>query len=116
MRKLAVVWACLFLLTAAASAQSTFGVVLGTVKDSSGAIISGATVRLTNTGENTSHEAISDNAGNYDFQNVKPGSYSVTVTQKGFRSSTIRDIALEARQTIRVDATLQVGEVTQTAE
>lgn len=48
---------------AAAGAQSTLGVVLGTVKDPSGAVVSGAVVRLTNAGENTSRETVSSENG-----------------------------------------------------
>lgn len=96
--------------------QSTFGVVLGTVKDTSGAVITGATVRLINVAENTSREGASDNLGNYEFQNVKPGRYNITVTQQGFRAFNARDISVETRQTVRLDAALQVGEVSQSIE
>ena len=54
-------------------AQSTFGVVLGEVRDSSGGLVRGAAVRLTNTAENTTRETTSDTAGNFEFQNVKAG-------------------------------------------
>ena len=97
-------------------AQSTFGVFLGTVTDATGAVVSGAKVRLTNQGENTTREAAADSSGNYEFQNVKPGLYTVAVTQSGFRGFSAKDIVLVSRQVIRVDAALQVGEVTQTVE
>ncbi|MBI3684446.1 MAG: TonB-dependent receptor, partial [Acidobacteria bacterium] len=99
-----------------ASAQSTLGVILGTVKDASGAVVGGAVVKLTNVGENTSRERKTNENGDYEFQNTKPGTYSVTVTQPGFKTSTATQITLDARQTVRVDAALQVGEVTQTLE
>jgi len=104
------------LLPASSLAQSTLGVVLGTVKDSSGAVVKDAVVRLTNAGENTSREALSDANGNYEFQNVKPGTYIVSATAQGFRPFTATGIPLEARRTVRVDVTLQVGDLTQAVE
>jgi outer membrane receptor protein involved in Fe transport len=99
-----------------AFAQSTLGVVLGTVKDSSGGVLAGARVRLTNAGQNTFQERTTNEDGDYEFQNTQPGSYLVSVTQGGFQTFTARDIVVTARQTVRVDAVLQVGEVTQTVE
>ena len=98
------------------SAQSTFGVVLGDIRDSSGAVVRGAKVRLTNTAENSTRDVVSDANGTYEFQNVKAGPYSINVTFAGFRAFKISDLALIARQTLRVDAALQVGDATQTVE
>lgn len=98
------------------SAQSTLAVVLGTVRDASGAVIKGAAVKLTNTGENTTRTAVSSANGDYEFQNTKPGTYSVTVTSPGFRTFTANGVQLAARQTARVDAALEVGELSQTVE
>ena len=97
-------------------AQSTFGVVLGEVKDSSGAVIRNAKVRLTNTAENNSREGASDANGNYEFQNVKAGIYQVAVSAPGFRSYNANGLTLVARQTLRVDASLQVGDTATTVE
>lgn len=97
-------------------AQSTFGVVLGEVKDSSGAVIRNAKVRLTNTAENTSREGVSGTDGNYEFQNVKAGIYQVSVSAPGFRSFSANSLTLVARQTLRIDATLQVGDTATVVE
>jgi hypothetical protein len=97
-------------------AQSTFGVVLGVVKDSSGGVVSSATVKLTNTAENSTREVTSDTNGNYEFQNVKAGPYMVSVGAAGFRTFNTTNLVLDARQTLRVDAVLQVGDVTQVVE
>jgi hypothetical protein len=109
-------FAALLLCSLPALAQSTLGVVLGTVRDASSAVVSGASVKLTNTGEQTSRETTSNTAGDYEFQNVKPGNYTLAVTQPGFRQFTGRDIAVSARQTVRVDASLAVGDVAQAVE
>lgn len=104
------------LILSTASAQSTLGVVLGTVQDPSGAVIAGATVKLTNTGENTSAETQSASSGNYEFQNVKPGTYTINVSQSGFQALNTSTFQVAARQTVRVDAMLKVGDVAQAVE
>ncbi|MFN0102328.1 MAG: carboxypeptidase regulatory-like domain-containing protein [Bryobacteraceae bacterium] len=97
-------------------AQSTFGVVLGEVKDGSGAVVRDARVRLTNTAENSIRDGVSDANGVYEFQNVKAGPYSVSVSSTGFRTFSASELTLVARQTLRVDAVLQLGDVSQVVE
>jgi hypothetical protein len=99
-----------------ALAQSTLGVVLGDVTDSSGGRVGGATVRIVNLGENVPRETTAYDSGNYEFQNVKPGDYSVEISKAGFRTFRIKSVTLVSRQTLRLDAKLEVGEVTQTIE
>ncbi|MBM3788175.1 MAG: hypothetical protein FJW30_27865, partial [Acidobacteria bacterium] len=108
--------AILLTLGFACHAQSTFGVVLGEVKDASGGVVAGAKIRLTNTAENIVREGVSAANGAYEFQNVKAGPYSVSVTAAGFRTFSAAGLQLDARQTLRVDASLQLGEVTQVVE
>ena len=93
--------------------QSTYGVILGTVKDSSGASVANATVKITNTDENTVREATTSQNGDYEAQNLLPAHYSVTVSNQGFATFTATNLTLAARQTLRVDALLQVGQMTQ---
>ncbi len=66
--------------------QSTFGTVLGSVKDNSGAIVPRATVRLTDTDENTTRETTTNGNGDYEFVNTKDGHYKVEVTAAGFQT------------------------------
>lgn len=103
-------------LSSFAAAQSTFGVVVGEVRDASGATVPNAKVKLTNTAENSSREATSNSSGLYEFQNVKAGPYTLNVTAQGFRAFNAANLELVARQTLRVDAALQVGDMTQTVE
>src|SRR6267142_5077478 len=100
----------------ASYAQSMFGVVLGTVKDASGAVVTQASVRLTNLGENIARDATTSDNGTYEFQNTKPGLYAVRVSHAGFRTFTAQDLTLVARQTLHVDAALQLGEVSEIVE
>src|SRR6266478_1559457 len=102
MRNLPTFLAAFLCLGAAAYAQSTFGVVVGAVRDPSGAVVTGASVRLTNLEQNTSQDAKTSGDGDYEFQNVKPGSYSVTVNHGGFRAFSATGLTLVARQTLRV--------------
>ena len=104
------------MLAAPLSAQSTFGTLLGNVTDSSGAAVAGAKIKITNLGEGTSREATGSNEGLYDFQNLKPGEYSIEVTKTGFRAFVVKQVTLLSRQALRVDARLEVGEVRQTVE
>lgn len=97
-------------------AQSTYGVFVGTVKDPSGAIVVGASVKLVNTGTATTRTALSNAEGQYTFQNVEPGTYQIEVLFAGFRQSQMTSLTLQARETQRVDVTLAVGSESQTVE
>ena len=92
-------------------AQSTFGTVLGTVRDNSGAVVPKAKVSLTDTDENTGRATLTDAKGDYEFVNTKPGHYKVEVTAPGFQLFAAGDLLLVARQTLRMDVGLQVGQV-----
>jgi Carboxypeptidase regulatory-like domain len=107
---------CLFfgIASVSAEAQSTFGTVIGTVKDQSGAVVPNANVKLTNTDENTTRAAVTGSDGAYEFLNLAPAHYRVTVTAVGFQVFTATDLLLVARQTLRVDAPLQVGQASET--
>jgi hypothetical protein len=79
------------------------------VQDSSGGAVSGALVTLTNVNTAQSLEAKTDDAGRYTLSNVSPGTYSLKVTQKGFKVETITDIQVSANTVTRVDRQLEVG-------
>jgi hypothetical protein len=95
-------------------AQSIFGAVLGTVKDTSGGLVPNATVLVTNVDENTTRTAATNANGEYEALNVKPGRYRVEVIAEGFETFATSEVRLDARQTLRVDATLEVGGVAET--
>ena len=75
---------CAACLATTALAQSTFGTILGTVTDASGAVVPDLVVRITNQGENISREVRSDAQGNYQAENLKEGFYSITVKPRVF--------------------------------
>jgi len=110
-----LVFCCLLLPVAARlAAQSTYGAILGTVRDSSGAVVVGAQVSLENTGTKATRAMATDASGSYAFKNIDVGSYALTITATGFEQESLPAIALTARETRRMDATLKPGAETQT--
>ena len=110
-----IVWRVLFccalavLLGLQLDAQSTFGSILGTVHDGTGAVVTTAHVTLTNTGTSAKRMADSDAQGNYAFKNIDVGHYKLTIAAPGFASQSLPELSLTARETLRMDATLQPG-------
>ena len=104
-----IVCSVLLLCPIATYAQSTFGTVLGTVKDNSGAVVPRVVVKLTDTDENTSRETTTNGNGDYEFVNTKAGHYKIEVTAQGFQGYEATGLLLVARQTLRLDISLQVG-------
>jgi hypothetical protein len=105
--------AVLLLLSGCVYAQSTLGTILGTIRDASGATVGTADVVITNLDQGTSRTVQADSNGNYVDVNEQPAHYSVAVSKSGFQSQVVRDVQLIARQELRVDVTLQVGQTTQ---
>jgi hypothetical protein len=90
-------------------AQSTFGTVLGTVKDPSGSLIPGAIVTLTNTGTNALRSAVTNTNGGYEFVNVEIGNYRFSIQATGFQKTEYQAFDVAARATVRVDIDLKVA-------
>src|SRR2546430_8197523 len=93
--------------------QTTFGTILGTVTDPSGAVMPNVVITVTNQGENISREVHSDAQGNYQAENLKEGLYTLMAKPQGFGELTIKDVRLTARQTVRADFKLVVGGTTE---
>lgn len=97
-------------------AQLVNGTVTGSVLDDSGAVIIGATVRLTNTGTAITQVATTDENGNFRFLLLTSGSYRVDVASPGFRSFLRDGITVEAGRSLAIPVRLSVGAVTETIE
>ena len=107
---LALAILCLLLLTLPAGfAQTSRGSFTGTVTDSAGAVITGATVTLTDIGTDVSRTATTNQNGLYEFVSVEPSTYRMEVTKPGFRSSTSSPILLQTQNALKQDFSLQVG-------
>jgi hypothetical protein len=94
-------------------AQSTQGSIFGSVKDKAGAVVPGADVTLTNTDEGAVRTTKSNGVGEYHFQDVKAGTYSLEVSAAGFEKWSVTGVALEVRQELRLDTSLAIGTVQQ---
>src|ERR1700691_3238891 len=81
--------------------------ISGTVKDSSGASIPGATVTAANAGTGITETRTSNGQGFFSFQSLALGTYVVTVTQKGFKEYQQTDLVLDVNSALNVEATLQ---------
>lgn len=95
------------------TAQSIQGSILGTVTDSTGAVVAGATVKITDTDTNVTRTVTTNSAGDYQLLNINAGHYQVTVSRSGFQTVVLNDLILTARQQLRADAKLPVGQVSQ---
>jgi hypothetical protein len=97
-------------------AQQITGSVTGTVTDPAGAAVSGAPVKLTNTGTGAAQNATTDSEGNFRFLLLPPGDYSVQVSAPGFKSFLRPGIVVEVDRSIAVPISLQLGQVSETVE
>ena len=98
------------------SAQQETATITGDVKDSSGAVVPGATITVTNVETNISFKSETNDQGGYTVPSLKPGLYSITVEKAGFQKTVRTGVILQVNQVARVDHSLQVGEVTSVVE
>jgi hypothetical protein len=97
-------------------AQSTFGSIVGTVQDPSGAFISRAQVDVRNVEENRNQQVLTNDNGDFVLPNLKPGTYEVNAQASGFSRTSISNLRLEARQEKRVKIQLGVLAASQSVE
>jgi Carboxypeptidase regulatory-like domain/TonB dependent receptor len=97
-------------------AQSTFGSFVGTVKDQSGAVVSGCTVVVKNLGTSAERTTTTDSTGSYTVVNIEPGTYEITMEMRGFQRAEYNNLPLLARQTVRIDGALALGTQAQVVE
>jgi len=96
-----------------ASAQASAGIT-GTVTDTSGAVIKGAHVTLTNEGTSGTDRTVTESAGTYSFKGVLPGKYTVSVEASGFKKEVKKGVNVEVSTTPTVDITLNAGAANET--
>jgi hypothetical protein len=117
MRKICVIMALLLLLVSGkAFAQGSTGTVLGTVTDSSGAVLPNVRITVTNTATNVSVKAVTSSAGDYSLSSLNPGSYSVTAESAGFEKSKTNSFVVQVDQKVRIDLSMKPGAVNVTTE
>jgi hypothetical protein len=109
MRRLLLGFAAgLSLLARLCLATGATGSLVGTVTDTSGAVVVGATVSATNRATGISRSTVSSSAGDYDIVILQPGQYQVSISKPGFKTLTFDDINVDVDQIVRVDGPLQV--------
>jgi carboxypeptidase family protein len=104
----------LLLLSLPAFSQSSNGRIAGTVTDTSGGVVAGAAVTVTDVDRGVTRSLTTDDAGEYNAPNLLPGNYSVHVESKGFKRLDRANVVIQVGQELRVDLTLQPGEQEQT--
>ncbi len=111
-------FSCMLLLaalfvTTALIGQGLFGTISGIITDSSGAVIPGATVTVTNTQTNVSVTLQTNSAGVYNASNLNPGTYRVHAEANGFKAGVIDNVVLHVSENPKESMTLQVGQSAQ---
>ena len=99
------------LLPVALAAQAVTGTILGVITDSTGAVMPGATVTLTNTGTGLVRAVTTDANGEYTAPSLPTGKYTVKAELSGFKTVTVPDVALGVDQHFRLNLKLEVGAV-----
>ena len=117
-KKISTLVVALFLLLSSAllHAQGAVGTILGTVTDSSGAVVADADVTITNLATNVAHSAKTTGSGDYTVPYLAPGVYKVDVVAKGFQKSTVDNIPLAVAQQARANVTLKAGSTSEVVE
>ena len=102
--------------TGPARAQVATGDILGSVKDSSGAVVPGASVKLENVGTHEIRTFTASSSGEYTFSALQPGTYTLTIGSPSFKTFSATNIVVAATDRVRVDAALEVGSVDEKVE
>ncbi len=103
--------AALLLLFVTMEAQTNRGGISGTVKDSSGAVIAGALVVVTNAGTNEVRRMTTTNQGSFAIQDLEPVTYTILVEAKGFKKEIVVGVKVDTASVASVVMTLQAGSV-----
>ena len=113
---LSALLAAVLLISAPAAAQTFRGTILGTVTDTSGAVVAGAKVTVRNAATGLVRETQTSSDGSYSVPELPIGTYTVTVEQTGFQTAVTTDVKVDVAAERRVDAVLRPGAVTQRVE
>lgn len=99
-----------------AAAQTTYGSIVGTARDGSGAVVPGVKVVVTNEATAVTATETTNELGSFSFTTLIPGKYRIAAELSGFRPVDIRNIELQVNQTARYDFVMQVGQLTEKVE
>jgi len=96
--------------------QGAVGTILGTVTDTTGAVVSGADVTVTNIATNVAHPTKTTDSGDFTVPALAPGLYKVTVEAKGFNIGVVDNVTLVVAAQARANVTLKAGSTSETVE
>jgi len=102
--------------TAAAFAQTPAGGVNGTVTDSTGSVLPGVALSLTNQGTGIAASARTNASGVYAFVNVAPGLYTLKAEKSSFKTASVTSFRVDVNGTVTLNITLSVGQVSETVQ
>ncbi len=114
--KLVSMLGMVLLWTLSANAQVTTADVVGTVHDSTGAVIADAKVAITNLGTGLTRTAQSGASGDFVINSLPPGAYSVKIEAPSFKTYNVSTLTLASGDRTRIDAAMQAGQTTETVE
>ena len=114
--RIALVVGVFVMCATSAHAQFDSANISGVVQDTTGAILPGVDVTLTNVGTKIARQAVTNEAGLYTFPNVPVGEYQITARLSGFKPITKSGVQVNAGLNIRVDVALEIGAVSETIQ
>jgi hypothetical protein len=97
-------------------AQAVYGSIIGTITDQQGAAVAGAKVTVTSVSKGTTDEATTNESGNFSVTHLIPDTYNLKVEGTGFKAYEVKNVQVSADSSVKVDAKLEVGAVTQSIE
>ena len=97
-------------------AQQDTGIITGVVTDQSGSAVPNASVSLLNTGTNTTTSVTTDNDGLFVATPLRIGPYTITIEARGFKKTVRENVLLRVQDRLRLDFSLEVGQLTETIE
>ncbi len=101
----------LLVVTFCGAAWAQNGSITGTVKDPSGAALSGATVVISSPERGINRQTTTNSTGEYNESALSPGSYNIIVTATGFKKYQAKEVKLDVGEKARIDVTLEVGSI-----
>jgi outer membrane receptor protein involved in Fe transport len=116
LNSLALVFLMFVTLGGAAVAQTYLGGINGTVTDSTGAVVSGASVVATDTATGVAHKSVSSSGGEFLFQDLPLGAYTIEITMNGFSTAKVDKIPVSAGVIYTLPVKLAVSSTSQTVE
>ncbi|HYL13897.1 MAG TPA: TonB-dependent receptor [Terriglobales bacterium] len=108
--------AVIALATASSVAQFFPGRITGTIRDVQGAVVAGATVKLSNPTTGLERTVTTDNTGNFNFPELALGTFRLTISKEGFRTTVITDITTSQGVVNNISPVLAVGSVSSQVE